>query len=155
MIKHKEALHEIFTAKMASGQSLYQKVDEILKASIVKLPTNVFEFICLGDFVTVPTTTGRLKDKYLVVTQDIICGSTVKERKKEGEVEAEEKAWEMAKLVRTILRDNQTLTSTTYPTGVARKTYINEAPQEFVLYYDTQCCVHTILLEIHLHEDDS
>lgn len=154
-VKHKQALYEIFEAKMVSGQSLYGYCDEILKTNISKVKDGTYTFICLSDFSTTPTTTGRMKEKFFVVVQDIICGAIIKERNVEGELVAEFSAWSLMKLVRTILRDNQILVSTSYPSGVAKKSYLHDARQEFVLYYDSNTCIHTQPLEIHLKEDDT
>jgi hypothetical protein len=154
-IKHKEALYEIFDAEMASGQSLDGYCDEILKTNVSKPSGNTYKFICLSDFTTTPTVTGRVKDKFFVVVQDIICGGIIKERNVDGELEAEFNAWTLMRLVRTILRDNQVLASTTHPSGVAKKSFLGDARQEYVLYYDSSTCIHTLPLEIHLQEDDS
>lgn len=154
-IKHKHALYEIFEAKMVTGQSLDGYCDEILKTNISKPHDDTYKFICLSDFTTTPTVTGRIKDKFFVIIQDIICGGIMKERNVEGELVAEHSAWTLMKLVRTILRDNQLLVSSTYPSGVAKKSYLMDSRQEFVLYYDSNACIHTLPLEIHLQEDNS
>lgn len=154
MIKHKEALYEIFAAKMVLGQSLYGNCDALMKTNISPLPSKVDKFITLSDFMTLPVQTGRMQAKYLVIMQDIICGGVAYENKIDGDVTAETWAYELARRVRTILRSNQSLQSASYPTGVARRTYIHDTPQEFVLYYDTSCCVHTIRLEIQIEEAD-
>ena len=153
-VKHKLALYEIFTAAMASGQSLENLCDEILKTNITKADDDTEKFICLSDFTVTPVVVGRVTNKFSVVTQDIICGSFIKERYKEGEVTAEFNSYELMRAVRTLLRANQALASSTFPLGIARKTFLMEAPQEFVLFYDTNACIHTLLLEIHMQEDD-
>ena len=155
MIKHKEALYEILSAEMLVGQSLYGICDALMKSSISKLSDKVNKFIVLGDFSTMAVETGRVKKKYLVIQQDIICGGVESLHARDGEVDAEDWAYELVKVVRTILRNNQLLVSTSYPTGVARQTYIQDALQEFVLYYETSCCIQTLRLEIQLEEDDS
>jgi hypothetical protein len=119
------------------------------------LPDKVDKFITLSDFMTLPVETGRLQAKYLVYMQDIICGGVAYEDKVDGDVTAETWAYELAKLVRTLLRANQQLVSSSYPNGVAQRSYIQDTPQEYVLYYDTSCCIHTIRFEIQVEEGDS
>lgn len=154
MIKHKEALYEIFTAELGAGKALNGKCEVILKTSISKLSDKHRKFLMLGDFLTLPVESGRVKKKFLLVRQDIICGGVENIHEREGEVDAEEWAYSIVKAVRTILRNNQQLVSSSYPSGVARASYIEDAPQEFVLFYDASCCIHTLRLEIHMEEDD-
>jgi hypothetical protein len=153
-IKHKLALYEIFEAAMVAGKSLEGLCEEVLKTNISKPKGRTKKFITLSDFTYSPVSLGRVKDKFALVTQDIICGSFIKERLEEGEVTAEYESYQLALAVRTILRANQTLVSTTYSNGVAKRSLLMEAPQEFVLYYDTSACIHTLILELRVREDD-
>lgn len=153
-VKHKLALYEILTAALLPGQPLEDLCDEVLKTNISKAKGSTYKFICLSDFTYSPVSAGRVSAKFVSIAQDIICGCFIKERLEEGEVDAEYNSYELARAVRTILRANQLLTSATYPTGVARKSFLMEAPQEFVLYYDTNACIHTLILELQTTEDD-
>ncbi len=155
MIKHKEALYEIMDAEMQTGQSLAGYCDIILKTSISKLPSDANKFLMLGDFSTIAIESGRIKQKFLIINQDIICGGVENLHNQDGEVDAEEWAFNLVKIVRTILRNNQQLVSASYATGVAKASYIQDAPQEFVFFYDSSCCIHTLKLELHVEEDDS
>jgi len=155
MIKHKEALFEIFEAdRVNPSGSLYGKCDKILKSAGVSLPGEVFDFVALGDFVLEDIVTGDLKDKYVIFYQDIICGVVVKLKEVEGEVDAEEKAYELARLVRTLLKGNRKLVSTSYPNGAVTSASLFGTRSEAVVYSDSQAHLAIISVRIRMKEED-
>lgn len=154
MIKHKEALYEIFEAARQPGQSLDGKCDAVLKSAGVNLSGDVFEFIALGDFTLEDIMTGDLKDKYVIFYQDIICGSVVRIKELEGEVDAEERAYEIARLVRTLLKGNRKLISTSYPNGAAAACSLVGTRSEAVMYSENQAHLGIITLRIKAQEED-
>lgn len=154
ILKHKHALKEIFEAKMVSGQSLYEKCDAVLSSAVTGLPGEVSNFITLGDFIIDDVPVGDLRDKFMQVVQEIICGSAVDDREDDTELEVEYRAYELARLVRTILKNNRTLTSATYTTGVAKETHILDSPLEHVIYGSSRCAIMRITLMIKMTEDD-
>jgi len=154
MIKHKEALYEIFEAARQPGQPLDGKCDVILKSAGVNLSGDVFEFIALGDFTLEDIMTGDLKDKYVTFYQDIICGSVVRIKELEGEVDAEERAYEIARLVRTLLKGNRKLISTSYPNGAATASSLTGTRSEAVVYAESQAHLGIITLRIKAQEED-
>lgn len=154
MIKHKEALYEIFEAARQPGQSLDGKCDAVLKSAGVNLSGDVFEFIALGDFTLEDIMTGDLKDKYVIFYQDIICGSVVRIKEVEGEVDAEERAYEIARLVRTLLKGNRKLISTSCPNGAATTSSLVGTRSEAVMYSESQAHLGIITLRIKAQEED-
>jgi len=154
MIKHKEALYEIFETARQPGQSLDGKCDAVLKSAGVNLSGDVFEFIALGDFTLEDIMTGDLKDKYVIFYQDIICGSVVRIKEVEGEVDAEERAYEIARLVRTLLKGNRELISTSYPNGAATASSLVGTRSEAVMYSESQAHLGIITLRIKAQEED-
>lgn len=154
LLTHKQALFEIFTSEMEVGGSLEESSDIVLKTAGEALPKDVFNFITLGDFTITDIRTGSLKDKYLVIFQEIICASVVKSKEEEANAEAESRAYELSRLVRTILKGNKTLVSDSYPEGAAKATVISDSPLETVIYSDSPTVIVTILLEIKRKESD-
>jgi len=155
MIKHKEALYEILDkARTDPSGSLSGKCDIILKSAGTNLPGDVFDFIALGDFTFEDVVTGDLKDKYVTFYQDIICGSVVKLKETEGEVDAEDKACELARLVRTLLKGNRKLISTSHPNGAATSSSLIGTRSEAVMYSDGQAHVAVISVKIRAQEED-
>lgn len=155
MIKHKQALYEIFEAdRIISGGSLYGKCDAILKSAGTLLPGEVFDFIALGDFSLEDIVTGDLEDKYVIFYQDIICGSVVKVKEKDSEVDAEDKSYEIARLVRTLLKGNRKLVSTSYPDGAVTSSSLFGTRSEAVVYSDSQAHLAVITIKIRTQEED-
>lgn len=155
MIKHKEALYEILEAARSDPNGVLSgKCDVILKSAGVNLSGDVFEFIALGDFTLEDIMTGDLKDKYVIFYQDIICGSVVRIKEVEGEVDAEEKAYEIARLVRTLLKGNRVLISTSYPDGAAKASSLVGTRSEAVMYSESQAHLAIISLRIKVQEED-
>lgn len=155
MIKHKEALYEIFEDVRTDPDGVLSgKCDAILKSAGTHLPGDVNDFIALGDFSLEDIMTGDLKDKYVIFYQDIICASVVRIKDEEGEVDAEEKSYEIARLVRTLLKDNRTLVSTSYPEGAAKASSLIETRSEAVIYAESQAHLAVITLKIKVQEED-
>jgi len=155
MIKHKEALYEIFeAARVNPSSSLYGKCDAILKSAGARLPGDVFDFIALGDFTLEDIVTGDLTDKYVIFYQDIICGSVVKTKELEGEVDAEDKAYEIARLVRTLLKGNRKIISASHPTGAVTSSSLVGTRSEAVIYSENQAHLAVITMSIRTQEED-
>lgn len=155
MIKHKKALFEIFEAdRVNPSGSLYGKCDTVLKSAGVELPGDVFDFVALGDFTLEDIVTGDLTDKYVIFYQDVICGSVVKIKEKEGEVDAEEKSYEISRLIRTLLKGNRKLVSTSYPSGAVTSSSLMGARSEAVIYSESQVHIAVISIRIKAQEED-
>lgn len=155
MIKHKQALFEIFEdARTDPGGVLFGKCDVILKSAGVNLPGDVYDFVSLGDFTLEDIVTGDLTDKYVIVYQDIICGSVVKIKEVDGEVDAEDKANEIARLVRTLLKSNRKLVSTSYPNGGVSSSFLLGTRSEAVFYSDSQTHIAVISVKLRTQEED-
>jgi hypothetical protein len=152
MIKHKQALYEIFEAARQPGQSLENYCEVVLKSAGSLIPEDKYDFIALGDFTLEDIVTGDLKDKFVVIYQDILCGSVVKVKDLAGEVDSEGKACELARLVRTLLKANRTLVSTTYPTGAAKSSSLFGMRSDAVVYGDSQAHVVVVSLRIKTEE---
>jgi calcineurin-like phosphoesterase family protein len=151
-IKHKAVLKEIFEAAMESGGSLDTYCDKVMLTSISKLPGSTDNFIILGDFTASDVRVGFLKEKYRIVIQEILCGSVVKEVI-DGESEAEERGFELSKRVRTLLINNKTLVSVSYPTGAAKESVLLDSRQEFFLYEESLCSCYIMPLEMKVMEE--
>lgn len=154
MIKHKKALYEIFeAARIPVSGVLYDACDVVLASAGVELPRDAYKFIALGDFYLDDIATGDLKDKYVIFYQDIICGAVVKDEEK-GVEDAEDASYELARLVRTLLKANKTLVSTTYPTGAAKTSSLLRSSSEAVVYSESQAHVSVVSLQIKMQEAD-
>jgi len=155
MIKHKEALYEIFDAERQPGQSLENKCKSILKTSSTALPNEALphRFITLGGYTVEDVPSGNVVDKYTSVLQDIVCGAAVDQHSATGEVDSEDDAYELARLVRTILKNNRKLISTTYPTGAAKTLHFRDAVSDVVVYSESPCNIVTITIRIQMLED--
>ena len=152
MIRHKKALHEIFEAeRIPQSGKLYDVCDVVLVSAGVELPREVYKFIALGDYYLEDIVTGDLTDKYVIFYQDIVCGAIVQETK-DGVEDAEDAAYELARLVRTLLKANKTLVSTTYPTGAAKTSSLSRCSSEAVIYFESQAHVVVITLKIKMQE---
>lgn len=153
MLKHKQALYEIFDAEMQSGQVLEDVCEKILLSAGQALPGDVNEFITLGGFAITDIPTGALKDKYVTLMQTIVCGSTVRDEE-EAESKAEDRVYLLSRLVRTILKNNQTLVSTTYPDGAAKRSFLSDAFLDTVVYSDSPAVIISITLGVRVQEED-
>jgi len=156
MLLHKLVLKEIFEAEMEEGGVLYQKCDKVLTSSVRPLPSNedISTFIMIGDFIVSDAAVGELKDKYIAMTQEILCGALLSKSTAEMEEDAEDKSYKLAQLVRTILKGNLKLISVSYPEGIAKRTKLFGIPLEFFEFFDVSCCVSTISLIIYMREAD-
>lgn len=155
MLKHKEALYEIFeVARTNPSGSLHGKCDMVLKSAGVSLPGEVFDFIALGDFTLEDIVTGDLTDKYVIFYQDILCGSVIRVKEEEAEIDAEDKSYEIARLVRTLLKGNKKLVSTSYPGGAVTSCSLFGTRSEAVIYSENQAHLAVISLRIKTQEED-
>jgi len=155
VLRHKKALKEILEANMVSGMPLYQKCDKVLLSSIRPLPRTeeIYTFIVLGDFIIDDAEVGELKDKYVEISQEIICGAVVQDAAT-GEADAEFDSYTLARLVRTIIKDNLTLSCSSYPDGICKRTALSNTPLEFVEFYDTPCAISAVNIFIYMQEED-
>jgi len=69
-------------------------------------------------------------------------------------VDAEEKSYEIARLVRTLLKGNRTLTSTSCPDGAAKSSSLVGTRSEAIMYSESQAHVAVITLRIKAQEED-
>lgn len=155
MIKHKQALYEMFDAKRQPGEPLDGKCQSILKTSSEPLPnvSHPHQFITLGGYTVEDIPVGSVVDKYTSVLQDIVCGVAVDGHSDTGEVDSEDGAYELARLVRTILKNNKKLISTSYPVGVARTSRLRDVVSDVVIYSECPCNIMTITIRIQMLED--
>ena len=154
MIKHKKALYEIFEAeRIPVSGTLYGVCEITLKSAGIDLPKDVYDFIALGDWFLEDILTGNLTDKYVIINQDIICGS-VPRNAATAEEDAEDASYKIARLVRTLLKANKKLVSTTYPTGAAKVSSVLRSTSEAIIYSDSRAHIVVISLEIRMQEED-
>jgi len=154
MIKHKEALYEIFEKERVEPSGvLYDACEIILKSAGIDLPKDVYNFIALGDWFLEDIVTGNLTDKYVIINQDIICGAVPKDAKT-AEEDAEDASYEIARLVRTLLKANKKLVSTSYSTGVAKTSVLLRATSEAIVYSDSRAHIVVVSLEIRMQEEN-
>lgn len=154
MIKHKKALYEIFeVARIPPSGVLYDACQIVLTSAGVDLPKDIYNFIALGDWFLEDILTGNLTDKYVIINQDIICGAVPKNTKT-AEEDAEDASYKIARLVRTLLKANKILVSTSYPTGVAKTSSLLRSTSEAIIYSDSRAHIVVISLEIRMQEED-
>jgi len=153
IITHKEALREIFEAELLSEGLLDGICDGILVSAGSDIPDDFFNFITLGNFFALDILKGNLKDKYMNISQDILCVSLRKDEIN-NEAESEYRAWVLSKAVRTILINNKKLISDSYPSGVAQTTVLGGSPLESVVYWNHIAHTVTLTLDIKLKEED-
>jgi len=154
MIKHKKALYEIFEAeRIPQSGILYDACDVVLASAGIELPKDVYKFIALGDFFLDDIVTGNLTDKYIIIHQDIICGAVIQDTQ-DGVEDAEDASYELARLVRTLLKANKKLVSTSYSTGAAKTSSLLRSSSESVVYFDSQAHVTIITLQVRMQEAD-
>lgn len=153
-IKLKNALKEIFEAKMVVGEPLHDYCDDILMSSYQSIPKDVLKFIVLGNYRASDVLVGDLRDKFRIYSIEIGCASVVDYKNSTPEETAENQSEVISKLVRTILKNNRTLISSTYPDGVAKGSNLIGDYLEFVNYDEAVCSINHIQLEAKIIEDD-
>lgn len=132
MLSFKLALKEIFEAEMASGGELDVICDGVLGRSVSPLPKKYNKFIALGDYRISDARIGEARMKFREVEIDINCGAVVRAGVVDAEDNAEEAAYQIALKVRTVLKENKTLVSATYPDGLA---IVSEPLFEDLVYF--------------------
>lgn len=154
MLSFKEALAEIFVAAMASGQLLEDLCDGVLSTSVAPLPHTYNKFITLGEYRVGDVLVGNLQKKFRLVELEIQCCAVARAGKSLSEEDAEEASYLLASAVRTVLKGNKTLVSTSYPDGVA----IVSEPMDETLYYliydEMPVAVNDITYAIKMVESD-
>jgi hypothetical protein len=144
VLNFKLALQEIFETEMETGGDLYNLCDGVLASSVAPLPKSYNKFITLGEYSLSDVMVGELRHKYRVLELDIDCGAVVRAGKKNAEANAEEAAYLLAIAVRTILIDNKTLVSTTYPSGLAKISEPLDETLQYVIYDGSNVALNTI-----------
>lgn len=154
MLNFKEALKEIFEAEMVSGGSLKTLCDAVLTSSVAPLPKNVNKFILLGDYAVTDVRVGELKKKFREVELELDCGAVIRQGRVDTEQDAEEAAYLIAKTVRTILRDNKKLVSTTYPDGLAIVSEPLDESLSFIIFDQVPVAMNTVSYYAKIVESD-
>jgi len=144
MLNFKLALKEILEAEMVSGGELYGICDGILASSVAPLPKNYNKFITLGEYRLSDVRVGELRRKFRELEIDIDCGAVVRAGKIDAESDAEEAAYKLAVKVRTILIQNKTLVSTSYPGGLAKMSEPIDEVLQYVIYDTSSVALNTI-----------
>ena len=139
--------------EMGTGKSLHDVCEAVLDSSRSELPGEISNFIVLGDFRAVDVMTGDLKDKYRIFEINIGCGASVK-NEEDAEMKAEERSYEISRIVRTILKANRKLISTSYPSGIAKSSTLLGDSLDFYVYLNTVCSINTVMLEAKIKEED-
>lgn len=151
ILKHKQALYEIFTAAMEGGLPLFGLCDGILRSALSNVP-NWNKFITLGEFSASDVRVGFMQKKFRVVSQDILAIGVIRDIP-DGEDIAEYDSFELSRGIRTVLSDNRTLISTSYPNGIAIESELSDSRQVFVVIQDLITVVQWITFRIKLVED--
>jgi len=151
ILKHKQALLEIFTAAMEGGQPLFGLCNGVLKSALSKIPAGD-NFIVLGEFSASDVRVGFMQKKFRVVSQDILAISIIRDNP-EGEETAETAGFELARGIRTVLSANKTLISASYPSGIAIESEHSDSKQIFVVIQDLLTCVQWMSLRMKVIED--
>lgn len=144
MLDFKLALKEIFVAAMVSGQALDGLCDGVLGSSVEPLPKNYNKFITISNYRIGAVRVGGMKRKYRELEVDIDCGAVIRAGKKDAETDAEESAYVLASAVGTLLMNNKTLVSTSYPDGVAVISEPIDEVLEHLIYDQVPVAVNTI-----------
>jgi len=154
MINFKEALKEIFTVEMSSGKELENICDGILVSIVQPLDSSYNNFITLGGFSASDVRVGHMQKKFREVELEIECNAVF--RKRAGltipEATAEDNSQKIARKVRTILKANQKLISTSYPTGVAITSEVINEVLDWVQYGTVQCATSIVTLYMKILE---
>lgn len=155
MIDFKEALKEIFTVEMGSGGELENLCDGIQLSILEPLSDTYNKFITLGGFSASDVRVGHMQKKFREVELEIECNAVL--RKRSGvanpEATAEDNSQKIAKKVRTIIKANQKLISTSYPTGVAIISEVINEVLDWVQYGNVQCASSIIVLYVKILEE--
>lgn len=154
MLSFKLALKEIFEAEMLSGGKLYGLCDGVLGTAVEALPTNYNKYIILGHYRVGEVRIGELQKKFRAVELDIECGAVVRKGVNNAEVNAEEAAYLIAKKVRTILKGNKTLVSTTYTNGVAIASEAVDEMLDYVMHDGVPVAFNVISYYMKIIEED-
>lgn len=155
MITFKEALKEIFTVEMGSGGELEGLCDGILLSIVQPLPGTYTNFITLGGFSATDVRIGHMTKKFREVELEIECNAVLKKRGvSDTEAVAEDSSQKIAKKVRTILKANQKLISTSYSTGVAITSEVINEVLDWVQYGTVQCASSIIVLYMKILEEN-
>jgi hypothetical protein len=152
VLKHKQALYEIFTAAMEASQPLDGYCEGVLKSSLKKVP-GWDKFITLGEFSASDVVTGFMNKKWRVVTQLILAVSPVRDIS-EGEELAEVYSYELSRKIRTILAGNKILVSASYPSGICIESVHSDSELFFVVIQDLICAVQQSSLRMKMVEED-
>ena len=152
LVKHKQALKEIFDAEMLHDGELDNLVDVVLPSSVSKLPSTAEVFILLGNWTASDIRVGFMKAKYRLINQELLIGAVSRDNP-EGESVTELNCFEASKKVRTILVNNRILASTSYPSGIAIESTLTTSRIDYAIYEDILCCFDTIFLEMKVKED--
>jgi len=148
LVKHKTALKEIFEAEMQAGGLLESKCDGVLLTAFDNLPDTYSKFITLADFIIDDVIVGRKTSKFVAILQTIVCASVISDNNVGSN--AEFQCMDLGLAVRTILKNNPTLTSVSYPSGVAKETFVLSSPVEPLIYSDVRCMAMSITVEIRM-----
>lgn len=144
MLNFKLALKEIFEKEMETDGELYNLCDGIMASSVMPLPDDYNKFIMLGQYGISDVLVGELRQKFRLVELDIDCGAVVRAGKKDAETDAEEAAYKIAIKVRTILIQNKTLVSESYPGGLAKVSEPLDEGLQYVSYDGSVVALNTI-----------
>jgi hypothetical protein len=154
LLPHKQALYEIFQAEIDDSAAglLYGKCDGILFTAVEKLASTKpwTSFIILGDYEAEDVSMGWNTERCRIYNQSIHIASALT-----GQIleyEAEYTTDELARIVRQILKENQSLVSTTYTTGIALESHLRASRSEFVQYFDLRVNMQTIVLYMKVKE---
>lgn len=151
VLKHKQALYEIFTAAMEAGQPLFGYCDGILRSPLSRVPA-WDTYIMLAEFSASEVAVGMMNKKFRVIKQDIGAVAPIPDAPESEEL-AETSSFELARLMRTVLANNRTLVSESYPDGIAIESGCSASEEVFVVIQDLTCCVQMLTLEMKVKED--
>lgn len=154
MLSFKLVLKEIFEAAMLSGGELDGICDGVLGSSVAPLPKDFNKFITLGDYRISDARVGELRKKFREVEIDIDCGAVVRAGREEAENDAEEAAYQIALKVRTVLKENKTLVSATYSSGLAVYSEPLYEDLNYVMYDQVPVALNSVTYYIKAVEAD-
>lgn len=156
LLPHKQALYEILDAEISPlDGDLHDIAEGVLLTAVDRLPASCkwVDFIVLGDFEAEDVKLGWNTERARMFRQAIhslsIFSSSV------PEYEAEYKCDRMARIVRKILKANQNLVSTSYPTGIAIESRLYSSKSEFVQIWELPACMQTIIIDLKVQESEN
>jgi hypothetical protein len=152
ILKHKQALYEIFMAAMEAGQPLDGYCEGVLKSPLKRV-LSWNKFITLAEFSASDITTGFMNKKFRVINQVILAVSPVRDVV-EGEELAETSSYELSRKLRTVLANNKTLVSASYPLGIAIESEHSDSELYFAVIQDLICCIQSSTLRMKVIEED-